>query len=340
MTGRERFVQWLRGCRHALVAGPSAGEALHTLGLDDAGLARWVAAERVVATLPHASPNVFFPRAGVAWYVRHLQDRDAELFHSRIAVSHVNFSDLSWRPYAWWHVDGAGRLQRSTFFTRNKKRKHVVVASRGPITVIPGSAEGVDKEAARLALAGTDLAMSYLLIMATVEQAAGLALPGRTVCLPLSLLVEYARKVGDAGGVRADARWLAALVAGATGRRILDDGRLAQVADSREADVFDNPSNIALLAALGEQGVIGGAKMAGYWAEVVERVTAAGTRSGAAVEMPRMMTWPASIDYESYVAPSPALREQLDAAAISYSQGMALTEHGAFADRMDPFRDE
>lgn len=323
---RKHFIAWLREQRHTLVTDP---EALATLGLDDAGLAAWAGAERVVTTLPHASPNVFFPRVGVAWYARHLQQEDAELHHVRFALTHVNFSDLGWRPYAWWHLDAGGRLQRSTLFTRNKKRKHVVVASQATLRAVPESMIGVDAAAAELARSGTNLAHSYLLAMAAVERAAGLALPGRTVYLPLSLLVAFARSSG--------APWLRELVGSATGRRLGDDGLLYAVADSRTADVLDNDSNLALLAALGEQGVVGGAKMEAYWPQVLARGRRASAASGVRLPAPALVKLPAGVDYAAHVAPSATLAAALDAAGIGYSQGLAVGEHGAFAARSDPF---
>lgn len=336
MTGRAAFVAWLRDRRAALVAGPDREAALAVLGLDDASLQAWAAAPRQVATLPHASPNVFFPRVGVAWYARHLQRGDPSLLHVRVPLTHVNFSDLGWRPYAWWRLDGRGALRRDTLFTRNKRRKHVVVASQPPLAGVPAGAAGADAGAARMAAHGTDRAISYVLLSATIERAAGLACPGRTVYVPLPLLVGYARACAGRTAERPELRWAAGLLAAGGGRRIAPDGRLAPVADPRDAYVLDNAANLALLALLGEQRVIGGAKMAGYWPEVRERWRAAGDRAGERPAPPEPVQLPAA-DYAAHVAPSPGLAAELARAGLEYAQGLALAEHGAFAERADPF---
>lgn len=269
---RAGFAAWLRSRRGRLVTGgggAGGAEALRALGLDDAGLDAFARAPRVLVSLPHASPNVFFPRVGVSWYVRHLQRADPSAFHLRVALTHVNFSDLGWRPYAWWFLDRDGALARETLFTRDKKAKHVAVAGRPPMRGVPERAVGADREAASLALRGADRALSYLLLMSAVERAAGLAVPGRTLYLPLDLLVAYFR--GGPGG------WPAALFGLRTGARRLDGtGRLVECERAEEAFVLDNSSNIALLSALGCAGVVGGAKMAGYWGEIEERVAGAG----------------------------------------------------------------
>ncbi|MFF4183039.1 hypothetical protein ACFYZ9_07605 [Streptomyces sp. NPDC001691] len=343
---RGAFVAWLRSARDALVADEGKGRALRALGLDDAGLDAFTDARRVVVSLPHASPNVFFPRVGVSWYVRHLQRADPSAFHLRVALTHVNFSDLGWRPYAWWFLDQRGALARETLFTRNKKAKHVVVAGQPPLSEVPSRAVGADREAARLALHGTDRALSHLLLMSAVERAAGLTVPGRTLYLPLDLLVAFFRD-GLAGadpaatraGSDASGGWAAALFGLRTRARRLDaTGRLVDCDSAGEAFVLDNSSNIALLSLLGCAGVVGGAKMAGYWGEIEERVERAGRLSGVPVPLPELLRLPDGVAYEDVVRPSPGLAAELAAAGIGYSQGMAVAEHGSFAEEADPFR--
>jgi len=331
---RADFIYWLRRRRADLVTGAERDAAFALLGLDDDNLSRWQAASAQVTSLPHASPNVFFPRVGVAWYARHLQHQDPDLFHLRVVLTHVNFSDLGWRPYAWWYLDGAGDLCRSVQFTRNKKLKHVVVGSQGPLPEVPAGLSGTHAGAARLAREAGDRAVSYMLLMAAEERAAGLTTAGRTVYLPLSLLVEYARTAAD--GTRPESRWLAALIDAAAGRRITPDGLLTPVVDPRKADVLDNAANIALLALLGEQQVIGGAKMAAYWQEIEQRCRQADAVGGDLPTPPRMLRLP-EVSYAECVAPGARLAPQLAAAGIGYSQGMALVEHGRFAERHDPF---
>lgn len=335
MSVRTEFVSWLRQHRHKLVSGEFAVEALSALGLDDDGLDTMAHSASVVITLPHASPNVFFPRVRVGWYARHLQRQSPELLHLRIVLTHVNFSDLGWRPYAWWHLDAEGQLWRSTFFSRNKKHKHVVVSSRPPLGEVAEPLHGADVTAARLARAGANLAVSYLLVMATVERAAGLAPAGRTIYVPLSLLTHFAAadisaNEGD------DARWLRRLVGAAPGRRVDESGLLTGVADVRDAEVFDNATNIALLASLGDPAVLGGAKMARYWPQVLGRWQES-TANNCQVPPPRLATVPADVDCEAFLPPGSALAAQLAAAGVGYSQGMALSQHGPFAARTDPF---
>ncbi|MEZ0090331.1 hypothetical protein [Streptacidiphilus sp. EB129] len=340
---RAGLCDWLRSRRRELL--PSAGDdafrdGLAVLGLDDAGLDRFAAARRVVVTLPHASPNVFFPRAGVGWYARHLQTVDPDLFHLRVALTHVNFSDLGWRPYAWWYLDRDGALTRETLFTRNKKNKHVVVASLPPLETVPPSAHGADREAAELARHGADRAVSHLLLTATVERAAGLHGAGGTLYLPLDLLVEYVRGIAERPGASAHGPWAEALLASATqARRLEPDGRLAAADGRADAFVFDNPTNLALLAPLACTAVLGGAKMAGYWGEVEARVDAAASAARPGLpRLPQLVRMPEP-DYRAVLAPSRSLADALASAGIEYSQGMAVAGHGRYADRIDPFAD-
>ncbi|WP_406505688.1 hypothetical protein [Streptomyces sp. NBC_00212] len=337
---RGEFTAWLRSARDGLVTSDGGKErALRALGLDDAGLRAFAQARRVVVSLPHASPNVFFPRVGVSWYVRHLQRRDPSAFHLRVALTHVNFSDLGWRPYAWWFLDQDGALARETLFTRNKKAKHVVVAGQGPMGEVPPRAVGADREAAELALHGADRALSHLLLMSAVERAAGLTVPGRTLYLPLDLLVAFFRDGLPGAGSDESGGWPAALFGLRTRARKLDGtGRLVDCDTVGEAFVLDNSSNIALLSLLGCAGVVGGAKMAGYWGEIEDRVARAGRLSGVPVPVPELLRLPDGVAYEDVVRPSSGLAAELAAAGIGYSQGMAVAEHGRFAEEADPFR--
>ncbi|MGW2861805.1 hypothetical protein, partial [Streptomyces sp. NPDC001205] len=170
--------------------------------------------------------------------------------------------------------------------------------------------------------------------------------PGRTLYLPLDLLVAFFRD-GLAGadpaatraGSDASGGWAAALFGLRTRARRLDaTGRLVDCDSAGEAFVLDNSSNIALLSLLGCAGVVGGAKMAGYWGEIEERVERAGRLSGVPVPLPELLRLPDGVAYEDVVRPSPGLAAELAAAGIGYSQGMAVAEHGSFAEEADPFR--
>ncbi|MFI2370229.1 hypothetical protein [Streptomyces sp. NPDC018833] len=348
IRARQGFTDWLRAARDPLVTdGPDdlgcrREQALSLLGLDDDGLGAFEKAQRVVVSLPHASPNIFFPRVGVSWYVRHLQGADESAFHLRVVLTHVNFSDLGWRPYAWWFLDEDAKLTRETLFTRNKKSKHVVVASRGPMRTVPERAVLADRDAAELARHGADRAASYMLLMAAVERSAGLGVKGRTLYVPLDLVVAYFRESylrssqGSEEGV--EARWLKALLDARVGaRRLAGTGRLEHTESVSEAFVFDNSSNIALLSLLSCSEVVGGAKMAGYWDEIGERIAEANRTSRAQIAGPRLARLPDVTPYERLIPPSPQLARALEKAGIPYSQGMAASEHGCFAEDLDPF---
>ncbi|MFB7664059.1 hypothetical protein ACFC1R_08945 [Kitasatospora sp. NPDC056138] len=341
LTVRQEFASWLRSKRDEIIADSGDEdfqESLEILGLDDRSLARFATAENVLVSLPHASPNVFFPRVGVSWYVRHLQQADDSAFHLRVVLTHVNFSDLGWRPYAWWYLDTEGALRRETLFTRNKKAKHVVVASQGPLQSVPNSAGNVDRKAARLAKSGINRAISYMLLMATVEESAGLSVSGSTLYVPLNLVVEFFRDRRLGPGSDSHQRWADALLESSPQARSLSpSGELAASEAPGTAFVLDNSSNIALLSLLSCTGIVGGAKMAGYWHEVGDRVTAADRAAAIAVALPSLVRLPDGIDYLRPVPPSPRLARELEAAGIGYSQGMALAEHGRFAERIDPF---
>ena len=336
---RSQFCAWLRHRRHDLLATDDVtlrASLLTVLGLDDASLRAFRDARDVVVTLPHASPNVFFPRVYNGWYARHLQARDPSVFHLRVVLTHTNFSDLNWRPYAWWYVDAAGRLGRLTLFTRNKKRKHVVVASQGPVTdEVPHAARAADREALEGARHAANRASSYLLMSARTERHAGLAVDGRTMYLPLDLLIAFA--AGCRGTLDGpERRWLDALFHGATGRRVAPGGELRDAAGEAPF-ILDNSSNLSMLSLLGRVSVVGGAVMGGYWDEVTARVTAVNRRAGVALPAPGLLRRPAANDGAPAVLPSPGLAESLKDCGIGYSQGMAVAEHGAFARTTDPF---
>ncbi|WP_438484866.1 hypothetical protein [Streptomyces sp. S186] len=337
---RRAFLAWLRSKRSTLVPGGSGRhrrECLDVLGLDEATLTACANTPQLIVTLPHASPNVFFPRVGVCWYARHLQEVNAAAFHLRVVLTHVNFSDLGWRPYAWWFLDEAGEPARETFFTRNKKAKHVVVASQAPIRAVPPQAVNADRAAAELGLCGADRAVSYMLMTAAIERAAGLTIPGRTLYVPLNLIVEFFRD-DHGNGADAAAKWASPLMgSGAGARKVGRSGKLEPADAVREAFVMDNPTNIALLSLLSSPEIVGGGKMAGYWSDIVERVDNANRTSGLNIPAPKLSRLPDNVNYQQHVTPSLSLRQALETEGVGYSQGMAVTEHGAFAERWNPF---
>jgi hypothetical protein len=349
-----RFIEHLRHARHDLLRPgldpADAATALSLLGLDDAALDHWATAAAPLVSLPHASPNVFFPRALVGWFASKLM-RGTDQHHIRIALTHVNFSDLGWRPYAWWYLDQAGTLRCHRVFSRNKKRKHVVVASQPALGAQPEGMAGADRRAAQAAAMGADLAASYQLITAVTERAAGLAPAGRTTYLPLTALVSFARELaaerslpgsggsdGGTGGSGGAGAWCSALLDGARGRRVGADGALRDC-PARDADVFDNYSNLAALCLLGRTCVLGGKKMAGYWPEVRAVIGRYGQSAPGDMTEPEVLVVPEA-EGPGPVSPSPAVTAQLAEQGVPYSQAMAVAEHGDFAARYDPFPDD
>ncbi|RMB71745.1 hypothetical protein AYK61_21380 [Rhodococcus sp. SBT000017] len=333
----EQLIEFVRSRRGDYVDPAAPESALQSLGLDDATLARWRSSTDVIATLPHASPNVFFPRVRVSWYAGRLQAREPDTHHVRLCLTHVNLSDLGWRPYAWWYLDERGDLAELRLSTRNKKRKHAVVSSVGPINGPPPGASGADLDAGNAASWGRDHAVSSMLILSTVERAAGMSESGRTTYVPFDELVSFVRDRSDGPGSDPLTRWSKGVLAHADGRRKGPDGRL-RPCDPIEADVFDHNSNMALLSLLGDPRVLGGAKMTGYWPAVKSRVDAVRADSGVDASTPHPVEVP-DVDLTPIASPSFGVREQLRQAGIEYSQSMAVHEHGRFAATDGPFID-
>ncbi|GHH19750.1 hypothetical protein [Streptomyces rubradiris] len=346
MPPETTFIDYVRRRRWDLVRpdapAAAADEVLTLLGLDDASLTRWAASGTVLVSLPHASPNVFDPRTRVCWYAGTLQRRQADPpHHLRVVLPHINFSDLGWRPYAWWYLDEDGKVRCHRQFSRNKKRKHVTVASQPPMDVTLDGATPTDLHASRVARWGADLAVSYMLVGSVVERAAGMVPGPVATYLPLSLLVSFVQEhAADSAAVTGESgvsllAWCRLLTGQAQGRRVGPDGVLVEC-PAREATVFDNYSNLAMLSLLGDCHVLGGAKMAGYWPHVQRRVDA--LRQVAVEDMrdPRVVVVP-DADLLRFAGPSPAVAEQLERQGVPYSQGLAVVEHGGFAERVDPF---
>ncbi|AZM53080.1 hypothetical protein DMA15_11135 [Streptomyces sp. WAC 01529] len=344
MRAEEAFIDYVRRRRSTLLhpqAPPAAvSEALALLGLDDASLARWSASGPALVSLPHASPNVFDPRMRVCWYAAAAQRRAPRaVHHLRVVLTHVNFSDLGWRPYAWWYLGEDGNVRGHRQFSRNKRRKHVTVASQPAMDAVPEAAAGADLAASRVARWGADLAVSYMLITAVVERAAGMVTaPAATTYFPLPWLVSFVREhAAGAASVPDEAltSWCARLTEQAHGRRTGPDGTLLEC-PAQQATVFDNYSNLAALSLLGAPQVLGGAKMAGYWPHVEELLDVLRPAAPADVRDPRVALVPQG-DPGRFVGPTPETAAQLERHGVPYSQGLAVAEHGNFAERRDPF---
>ncbi|MEV5499527.1 hypothetical protein AB0M50_29410 [Nonomuraea fuscirosea] len=339
MSTKALFIEHLRRERLTLLRPDTPPEivarALELLGLDDPSLDRWARSRTSLISLPHASPNVFDPRTRVGWFAGEMQRQVSGLHHVRVVLTHTNFSDLGWRPYAWWYLSD-GVVRRHRLFSRNKKQKHCVISSRPPLDVVPEGMTGADLSAARAAIWGSDLAASFMLIGAVIERAAGM-IPGPVATyLPLTMLVSFVRELAsrasspDEQGA-SPAAWCGRLIATTQGRRVAPDGTLRECSGDR-AEVLDNYGNLASLALLEDAQVLGGAKMAGYWPDV-EAVAA--RIQGTAPEgfaLPCVLMVP-ELDLLSFAGPSPDVAAQLERQGVRYSQGLAVAEHGCFAAR-------
>lgn len=295
----------------------------HLFGWDEATVKGFINASRLIVTLPHASPNVFFPRVAASWYARHLQSVDEHAFHLRVVLSHTNFSDLGWRPYAWWYLDDHRQIRKVSLFTRNKKKKHVAVISQPPLSEL--SLPGIDSHqqtAYSLATQCVNRAWSYVALMASTERAAGLTVAQRTMYITLDQLLA------------AVSQTLPSRIASHNQARCLGpSGELQPVRPGASTLVYDNATNIALLSTLGTDGVVGGRKMLNYWPEVAacERALATGYRPM------EVLLIPDDHQIAENVKPSQGVSNQLAQLGIPYSQGLALSEHGRFAEIYFPF---
>lgn len=302
------------------VAGPGGAAARASLGHDTAGLHRYLNAGTVVATTPHASANVFFPRADSHVHAARMARADPGVFQVRAVLTHATLSDLRWRPYAWW-LAPSGSLEKFVFQSRNKSRKHVTVHACAPID----ARQDVDRvpvayrEAWQWAGAASNLAWSSMILAAAQERLGGVAEPGRTLFVPLQWLVEVAAAWLGAGdpGLRAGLRDRERTLDGAT-------GRLVEGGTGGQPFLYDNATNLLLLG-LFTDIVVGGAKMAGYWPDLA---TDAATGVAEHVTAPRFQLKPPT-SWAQTNPPAEILAGQLSAAGIPYSLGMAQTALGA-----------
>ena len=248
--------------------------------------------------------------------------------HLRVVLTHTNFSDLGWRPYAWWVVNREGRLERVSIFTRNKKQKHVVVASQPAYTSFPTLLTSHDEAAARFAAMGQDRAWCYINLMASIERACGFSQPARTIYAPLDWLVASALTVSENETATETGRWLKGLLEISDGARVIGSGGILREAVRNEKPfVYSNPANLAILAALPSAEVLGGVKMASYWSEVERLIDLAAKRSGAPKPYLKRLQV-SDEELETRTPPTPELSRQLHEAGVPFSQGMALSLHG------------
>jgi hypothetical protein len=314
--------------RTALDLGMNSQPLKQLLGWDAMTISRFINASRLIVTLPHASPNVFFPRVAASWYAHHLQYVDEQVFHLRVVLSHTNFSDIGWRPYAWWYLDREQRIKKMSLFTRNKKKKHTTVISQPPLAEV--SLTNLDEQqrfAYSMATQCVNRAWSYVAMMASTERAAGLSLAHRTLYITLDQLLVAVTTQAEPE--------LSSLLQRSSARVLGPCGELQPAKRGQPPLVYDNATNIALISALGPQGIVGGRKMLNYWPEVEAREQRILMRG---YEPMKVLLIPDEHNIAEQVSPSRDVNQQLAQLGIPYSQGLALSEHGRFAEIYAPFK--
>lgn len=334
------MVESYQAVRQALIEslpiwGKSNKSLSEVLGWDVQTTANFLYADRIIVTLPHASANIFFPRAGVAWYAKHQQDLHKNTFHLRVVLNHTNFSDLGWRPYAWWYMNRVGVIEKISLFPRNKKLKHTTIMSQPPVGKLnTHDMNNEDYRASQLATRCPNRAWSYIAMTANIELAAGIAVKGQTLYISLDHYIEVVKQSSQIQWIHC--QHLTSLLSECQGRMILNDGRLGIVSSLKLSIVFDNATNIALLSLLGVDDVVGGKKMEGYWSEVELRAQKMLQKNRRDFAF-SVLSFPEKNCISELLAPLPSTQIQLEKQGINYSQGIALAEHGRFAEKIFPF---
>lgn len=322
---REEF---LRGIAATLPETSAQHGRREIFGWTDQAERNFRHAERILVTLPHASPNVFFPRAMPHWHAtRRSNEHDG--IHLRIVLDHINFSDLGWRPYSWWYLDSGGALSDLRLFTRNKKKKHVAVCSRPPLP--PEKLQWPRGYSDWLPRDARNLSDSFIGVMACDEAMAGLRPKDRLVYVNLSDVVAILRRIAERLGGGGRRSWLQSLFSHAEGRIVGASGSLEPCEEPWRASIIDNASMIAALGALGNVEIIGGRKMLGYWGDVLSKAATATHACGVTAPLPVPIDFSELRPRLEPPRPSERLRKQLYDAGIGYSQGLAVAEHGAYA---------
>ncbi|MDC9604102.1 hypothetical protein [Xenorhabdus griffiniae] len=294
------------------------------LGWNKITLRRFLCAKKIFVTLPHASPNIFFPRAGVSKFVTDKQKEDYEIFHLRVVLTHTNFSDLGWRPYAWWYLNEEGILIKKSIFSRNKKKKHYIIASQSPLLLDKQCYPHFLEQGAQLAQCADNLALSYLILQAFQEQLSGFTLADRTLYLPLDILIllmqTLARQQPDVHP------WLLNLLTHAQSRK-LNEYQLENTHRWENAYIYDNYTNISLLFPLAPTAIVGGIKMQRYWSDIIDNAIRMNEKSTISCPIPQCLTFPQRQEYLLPYLPKQETLRQIQASDVEYSLAMAITEH-------------
>ncbi|WP_370606410.1 hypothetical protein [Pantoea ananatis] len=301
---------------------------LETLGVTPSAINEFITSEDIYITLPHASMNVFFPRAGVSRYVYDLQNSNKNAFHLRFFLTHTNFSDLNWRPYAWWFNNG-GKIDKLTFFTRNKKKKHNIVYSLKPNEMHSASVDRRLRHDFDTSMKFKRISLSFIYMTAVQEVNSGFAHKGRTLYLPLDAFVAFI--INQAKNDVISFNFLEAFLSQAQCRR-LNGEELTFTSEWRDAFIFDNFTNIALLNFFQPAAFVGGEKMDNYWHQVIEKwKMALPNQSEVEFALPTNLVMPAVQEYIYPYKPSSDIAEQLIKNNIPYSLTMAIQEHDLFS---------
>lgn len=300
---------------------------LETLGSTESALNEFVKSDEIFITLPHASMNIFFPRADVSRYVFGLQDNKKEAFHLRVFLTHTNFSDLNWRPYAWWFINGE-KLDKVTFFTRNKKKKHNIVYSLKPKEIDFTSVDSDLRTELETSMKFKNISLSFIYMTAFQEVNSGFAHKGRTLYVPLDAFISFV--IYQAKNDNLYFNFLKDFFVQAQCRKLISE-ELHVTNEWQNAFIFDNFTNIALLNFFQPTAFVGGLKMDNYWDQVKEKwSTAFPNHLQPEFPIPTNMVMPAASKYIEPYQPSSEISEQLINSNIPYSLTMAIQEHGLF----------
>jgi hypothetical protein len=300
---------------------------LDIYGWSKEAISNFCSADEIIVTLPHASPNIFFPRVLPNWYAKK-NYMTKNIVHLRIVLDHTNFGDLGWRPYRWWYLDKDKCLKSHSMFTRNKKKKHVIVSSQKSLSASDNFA--LTDYGNWLPLDADNLAESYIGMMARDETKAGLVIKDRTLYIPLSIAIKSIAAVIKQDSTIQRTMWLRNLFHMADWRCIGSDKKLHDSLNINEQTVMDNYSMIAALGSLGNVSIIGGNKMQDYWKEVINRSHQADIVGNGMPFTPTPVNCFSGIQLTPPF-PSKIVMDQLTKEGINYSQGLAISEHGAFA---------
>lgn len=303
------------------VAGDNESHIREILGHDTDTLHRYLYSEKVITTTPHASANIFFPRADTHVHAARMA-REGGGFQIRAVLTHTTLSDLRWRPYAWWVASKGSDLTKIAFESRNKSRKHVAVHACAP-TEIRRDIDRVPstyRDAWSWACSARNLAWSLMILAARQERLSGVTDAGRTLFVPLQWVAEVAASWLCAGRAASDVRERLRQ----RGRRLDETtGRLVDAGPGEEPFVFDNATNLTMLGMFTHL-LVGSEKMAGYW----PMLSADGVPGVADLISPPTFHMKPPSSLADVYPPSPRLAEQLAEAGIPYSLGIAQSSVG------------